>query len=82
MTPNPHREAGAQLRFKPGHRYLTKEPVPRSVHVLGPCLIDPDVFVCRPEGMKTSVLMNCGSRFDGKIIGTEIFLDEASEQPA
>ena len=67
-----------ERRFKAGYRYLTKEDDPRSVHVLGECMIDPDVYVCRPEGMKTSVLMNCGSSFDGKIIGTEIYLDEST----
>lgn len=69
------------LKFKAGHRYLTSEPTPRSVHVLGRCLVDPDVFVCRPEGMRTSLLMNCGSTFDGRIIGTEIMLDQTTEQP-
>jgi hypothetical protein len=68
-------------RFLSGYRYLTKEPTPRSVHVLGPCVADPDVYVCRPEGMTAKVLMNCGSSFDGKIIGTEIYLDEATATP-
>jgi hypothetical protein len=70
------------LRFKAGCRYFTKEDTPRAVHVLGRCVVDPDVFVCRPEGMKTSLLMNCGSPFDGNVIGTEIYLDPVTEQSA
>jgi hypothetical protein len=68
-------------RFKAGRRYLTKEAEPRMVHVLGRSLIDPDVWVCRAEGMKTALVMNCGSSFDGVIIGTEVYLDEQTEQP-
>lgn len=67
-------------RFKAGFRYLTKEDEPRSVRVLGRSGIDPDVFDCYVEGMAgVRWLMNCSSRYDGRIIGTEIYLDETTE---
>jgi hypothetical protein len=69
-------------RFKAGYRYLTTETPPRSVRVLGRCSADPDVFVCRAEGLASALLMNCGSRFDGKLIGHEIMLDESTGAPA
>jgi hypothetical protein len=68
-------------RFKPGFRYLTTEGVPRSVHVKGKSAVDPDVYVCAAEGFAVALLMNCGSKYDGKLIGQDIWLDESTGVP-
>lgn len=51
----------------------TDEETPRRVVLLGRSAIDPDVIVARMEAEEgVTLIMGCGSVYDGKIIGQEV----------